>query len=165
MIDAFKHARFAVLCSLCITLGVAGCASKDNPVASHTADTDEQHEHSAHVHPDEGPHQGVLIELGNEQYHAELLYDDQSATIYVLDSHAKQQVPIDVTEIMLNTTVAGQPQQFALIATPDSADPSGKSSRFVSQDGQLAALIHEHTAPMHVVVTIDGTAYRGTVSP
>ena len=31
-------------------------------------------DHAGHAHPTEGPHGGDLIELGNEEYHAELIH-------------------------------------------------------------------------------------------
>ncbi len=43
-----------------------------------------------HSHPTEGPHHGTLIELGKEEYHAELVHDDKMVTIYILDSAAKK---------------------------------------------------------------------------
>ena len=40
------------------------------------------------VHPTEGPHGGHLIELGNEEYHAELLHDPHSRAAGALAPHA-----------------------------------------------------------------------------
>ena len=48
-----------------------------------------------HAHPSEGPHHGTLVELGNEEFHAEVVHDDKSVTVYVLDAGATKAVPID----------------------------------------------------------------------
>ena len=64
----------------------------------------DQHDDHAHDHPSEGPHGGHLIELGNEEFHAELHHDDASKTvaIYILDKQAKNPVAIEETELTLN---------------------------------------------------------------
>ncbi|MCO6042729.1 hypothetical protein NG895_02305 [Aeoliella sp. ICT_H6.2] len=119
----------------------------------------------AHNHPTEGPHHGSLIELGNEEYHAELVHDEQSGsvTIYVLDSAAKASVPIDAKELTINLSHDGQAEQFTLTADPDSGDPQGMASRFVSSDAELAEeLDHDH-AEAQLVLNIDGKQYRGAV--
>jgi len=120
-------------------------------------------EADAHAHPTHGPHAGELIELGNEEYHAELLHDDKSVTIYILDSAAKTAVPIDATEVRINLQHDGQPEQFTLAATPDAGDPAGKSSKFSSQDAELAADIEHAEAKARLVVTINGQQYNGEI--
>lgn len=86
----------------------------------------------AHVHPAEGPHHGSLIELGREDYHAELVHDHaaNTVTIYMLDGAAKDAVPIDAKQLTLNLLVGGKPQQFQLAAQPQSTDPEGTCSAF-----------------------------------
>ena len=65
--------------------------------------TTAEHDHAGHGHPSEGPHHGGLIELGNEEYHAELVHDDDAGTVtlYILDGGVTKQVPIDATEITI----------------------------------------------------------------
>ena len=120
--------------------------------------------HAGHAHPTEGPHHGDLIELGNEEYHAELLHDEQSVTIYILNGSADAQVPIDATEITINTKHGGQPEQFKLAASPDQDDPAGMSSRFVSNNADLVAHIDEEGAEHRLVLTINGKSYRGEIA-
>jgi pyoverdine/dityrosine biosynthesis protein Dit1 len=71
-----------------------------------------------HEHPSEGPHHGSLIELGKEEFHAELVHDDKSVTIYVLDSAAKNFVPADASEVVINVLHDGKPEQLKLAAAP-----------------------------------------------
>ncbi len=117
-----------------------------------------------HSHPTEGPHHGSLIELGKEEFHAELVHDDKSLEIYILDSSAKVLVPIDAPEVVINLLREGKPEQFRLTSSADSTDPSGKSSRFVSQDQELIALIDQESSSPKLSVTINGKTYRGLIS-
>jgi len=148
------------------SLGVAGCTgdtqTTSGPETSPPPATVDAH--AGHAHPTEGPHHGDLIELGNEEYHAELLHDAQSVTIYILNGAADAQVPIDSTEITINTTHDGQPEQFKLAASPDQNDPAGMSSRFISNDTELAAHVDEEGAEHRLVLTINGKSYRGEIA-
>lgn len=116
-----------------------------------------------HAHPSHGPHGGELIELGNEEYHAELIHDDASVTIFILNGAATAVVPIEATEIRVNLKHDGTPEQFALTASPDDDDPAGRSSRFVSSDAELAGHLDEEAAEPQLVLTIDGVSYRGNL--
>lgn len=116
-----------------------------------------------HAHPSHGPHDGELIELGNEEYHAELIHDDASVTIYILNGAATAVVPIEATEILVNLKHDGAPEQFTLTASPDTGDPTGRSSRFVSSDAELAGHLDEEAAEPQLVLTIDGVSYRGSL--
>lgn len=116
-----------------------------------------------HAHPSEGPHHGSLIELGNEEYHVELVHDDKSVTVYILDAAAKVAVAIDAADVTINLLHDGKPEQFKLIASTDSGDPKGKSSRFTLADAELAGHIDDETAKPKLMLTIDGTPYRGEI--
>lgn len=153
-----------------LAVGIAGCTGESTTGGPETApppatvDSHEGHDHDAHAHPSEGPHHGDLIELGNEEYHAEILHDDAAVTIYVLDGAATEQVPIDATEITINAKHDGTPEQFQLTASPDASDPAGQSSRFVSSDAELAAHLDEEGSDPRLVLTINGKSYRGEIS-
>ncbi len=148
-------------------LAVVGCGAdptNEGPVTSGPPDTIDPH--AGHAHPTEGPHHGDLIELGNEEFHAEILHDETAGTvtIYVLDSAATKQVPIDSTEITINVKHDGQPEQFKLAASPDSSDPPQKSSRFVSTDAELGHHLDEDGAEPRLVLSIGGKSYRGVIT-
>ncbi len=91
------------------------------PTGSSSTKVDNHAGHAGHDHPSEGPHGGELIDLGKEEYHAELVHDDatHTITIYVLDGSAKVAMPIEATEMALNLLVDGKPQQFKLPAKPE----------------------------------------------
>lgn len=158
-----------------LTLGLAvlacslgGCTGKSatNGAGAQPTATQSKEPGGGHVHPTEGPHGGELIELGNEEYHAELLHDDDTGTvtIYILNEAADEQVAIDESEITVNAKQDGQPAQFKLAATPDASDSPGRSSRFVSNDNDLATLLDEHEADPRLVLAIKGKSYRGLIA-
>ena len=118
----------------------------------------------AHAHPSEGPHHGDLVELGNEEYHAEIVHGDGGeVTIYVLDSAASKAVPIDATEVVINMTHEGEAEQFKLPATPDAGDPEGTSSRFRLKDEHLAEDLDAEGAVAKLVLTINSKQYTGKI--
>ena len=153
---------------ICLSLSVAtfsfvGC-QKEGSVAGPDA-TPEMATADPHVHPTEGPHHGMLIELGNEEYHAELVHDEAagSVTVYLLDASGQKAVPIAASELQLNLSHDGEAKQFTLPASPEATDPSGMASRFSSSDAELAEeLDHEHSAAQ-LVVSIEGKQYRGAI--
>lgn len=158
-----SNLSFAPLAALlCVTVTVAGCAQPASE--SKTAGGGSSAE--VHEHPSKGPHGGVLVELGNEQYHAELVHDKEagSVIVYVLDSAAKAAVPIDASEVTINLSHDGEAEQFTLTASPESGEDAGKSSKFTSTEAELATeLDHDHVEAQ-VVVSVDGKQYRGKVS-
>lgn len=136
---------------------LAGCTSQVPPENPPTPPTNVE----AHVHPSEGPHHGDLIELGQEEYHAELVHNEDSVTIYILDSGAKATVPIEATEITINLIHDGKPEQFKLTSSPVEGDPEGKSSRFQLSEAHLSHALEHDDANAKVNVTINGKAYHG----
>jgi len=120
----------------------------------------------AHAHPTVGPHGGSLIELGKEDYHAELVHDEATATvtIHVLDGAAAKPVPIPAKRLALNLRAAGKPRQFFLAAAPQAGDPEGTSSAFTATDEQLCAALHAAGASGRLNVEIAGRQYVGKVS-
>lgn len=130
------------------------------------ADNKQPDAHAEHDHPSEGPHKGHLIELGTEEYHAELVHDDATKTvsIYVLDSKAAKAVPIAAdSEVRLNLVVDGKPQPVELKATPQADDPENQSSHFsVTDEATLEALESEKTTG-RLTLTINGKQYTGQI--
>ncbi len=120
----------------------------------------------AHDHPSEGPHHGGLIELGNEEYHAELVHDDAAGTVtvYLLNSAAKTAVATEASELLINLSHDGNAEQFKLVASPEADDPVGKSSRFTSTDSELAEDLDHEGAEAQLVVTIGGKQFRGKIA-
>lgn len=119
----------------------------------------------AHAHPTEGPHHGDLVELGSEEFHAEVVHGDGgNVTVYILDSAATAVVPIDASELTINITHDGKAEQFKLPADRDSSDPDGKSSRFMLRNKELASDLDSHDAEARLVVMINGKSYSGKIA-
>ena len=133
----------------------------DQPLLS--APHEHGHEHGGDRH---GPHGGDLIELGKEEYHAELVHDDRNGVvgIYLLDSAAKRGVAIPLAEVNLNILVNAKPTQFKLPANPVQGDPAGYASCFAVRDPALCRLISE-SAELHgrLTVAIGGKQYLGRI--
>ena len=153
---------------------LAGCQDAAEPVGGDapvsdlpppTMDDHAGHDHGEHGHPSEGPHHGDLVELGNEEYHGEVVHNEEAGTleIYILDGAATKQVAIDATELTINVSHDGKPEQFVLAAKPDEGDEAGKSSRFVSDDKELAEHLDEEGTNPRMVVKINGKSYRGEI--
>jgi hypothetical protein len=80
---AMKNLFTTSLASLAIAAFVlSGCAdsttsesaSSAPATAGHEHGEGDAHDHGEHDHPSEGPHGGDLVELGNDEYHAELVH-------------------------------------------------------------------------------------------
>ncbi|MDP6057614.1 MAG: hypothetical protein QGH33_01925, partial [Pirellulaceae bacterium] len=75
---------------------MVGCDPKGPPSetspSAETQPANEGHDHDdhdhGHAHEDTGPHGGHVVEIGDEQLHAEWTHDDASGevVIYLLDS-------------------------------------------------------------------------------
>lgn len=218
MKDFFKTAM-TILAMAAFTL--SGCADPSSTeqfseVSEHDSEQPDHDPYASHAHPTHGPHGGDLIELGNEEYHAELVHphvhdddahpdgeaahdDDDDAhhndasdgeghdkdeeshhkngdhdetshehagiTIYILDGTAKNAVAIEASEITLNLTHDGKPEQFKLAAMPQTVDPEGRSSRFASAEKGLLEHFHEaEHVEGALVLSIGGKSFRGKLA-
>lgn len=124
-------------------------------------------EEHAHAH-EAGPHGGHLIELGDHDFHAELVFDKETKkiTVYVLEHEPEETHAIDSKELALNLMIDEQPAQFLLLAVSQEGDPEGKSSRFeLAGDEQITEHIHdEEDLHGRVNVKIDGKDYSGEIA-
>ncbi|MBL4883353.1 MAG: hypothetical protein JKY95_02300 [Planctomycetaceae bacterium] len=160
--------------SLAFFLGCSGPADDSSHAggagddAAHSDEGDDHsgHDHAGHAHPTHGPHKGDLIELGNEEYHGEVVddHDNGTVTIYILDSAGKNAVPIAAKEIVVNLKHEGKGEQFKLAASPEEGEAEGMSSRFVSTDKEFAEELDHNHGDATLVVTIKGTQYRGKIN-
>lgn len=117
----------------------------------------------SHAHPSEGPHHGALVELGNGEFHAEIVHTGDTVTVYILDSSVSRPVPIDAQDVTINVVHENQPEQFKLPASPEASDAAGKSSRFALQDPELVQHLDSSASAPRLMITINGTPYRAEV--
>jgi len=142
---------------------LSGC-SNDDPKKPAEHAVGEKHADAGH--PEEGPHNGHLIELGKEEYHAELVHDDAAhkVTIYLLDGAAKKAVAIADKELSVNIVVGGKPQQYKLLAVPQSEDAAGQASRFELTNEELCEALDDEKTAGRLNVAIAGKSYSGEMS-
>lgn len=145
---------------------LVGCGGP-NSAPETTDKTDDQQQQSnnddAGDHHAAGPHQGLVTDLGNGEYHAELVYDAETkqATVYLLDKDAAKPVSIDAAEVIINLKHDGKPTQIKLAAAPQEDDSDAQSSRFVSDDEAASELHNPAAAEAQLVVKIGKKSYRG----
>ena len=153
----------ALVATMALASLMLGCQGSNNADGT-SPDADHDHAHHDHdEHGELGPHGGHLIELGDEEYHAELVHDEEgggtAVTVYILDGEAVKQVPIELQSIKINVaSQEGAPRQFELMAV------GGKptASAFSIEDARLAAALKdEHEADCKLSVTIAGKQYVG----
>ena len=146
-----------VSAALLAWLGVAGCAKPESTAKTPAAEEGHDHDHAA-------PHGGDVIELGEEEYHAELVHGKapSTVTIYFYDGELAKVVPLEIEHLDLNMVVDGKPQQFQLPAAPQEGDSAGKSSRFELVDAKLAELLGGD-AEGRFNVKIDGKSFVGQI--
>jgi hypothetical protein len=140
-------------------LAFAGCNGNSATTApSSSAAAGHEHEH-------EGPHGGHIIELGSEEYHAEITHDDDTHTvgIYVLDSEAKGSVAIGAASATINVVANGQPAQYTLAAAPQTDDQDGNSSYFEIVNEELCESLDDSEAKARLNILIDNTPYTGEI--
>lgn len=156
--------HLAVLASL-VTISV-GCTPEtksDNSKTGQSVSDAPPPTVDQHAHPSEGPHHGTLVELGNEEYHAEVVHDAASVTVYILDSGAQKPVAIDAADVTINLMHDNKAEQFKLTAQADAGDAAGKSSRFVLADAELAGHIDDKASAPKLSVSINGTPFKGDI--
>jgi len=143
---------------------VVGCNSANQ--AYHEVPKGARVKDQPHSH-EEGPHGGHLVELGEEEYHAEVVFDPKATkiTIYILDSSAKKPAPIDAKEVRLELAIGGQPKPFAAKAVADKGDPANQSSRFeIADNSDIKANIKdEEDLKGSVTAAIGAKTYSGKI--
>lgn len=116
---------------------------------------------AGHAHAEKGPHGGPLLELGDEEYHIEVMVDEKAntLTLYVLDSAAKAAVPTDAKEAVINLKHAGKPEQFKLPAAKLKTDPMGLASSFQVKNEELIHDLHHKNNDARLSLKIKGKSY------
>lgn len=135
--------------ALVLALGTAGWASAEE----------------GHDHPEKGPRGGALVELGEEEFHAEVVHDHDShtVTIFLLDGTARRPVGIDSREVLINVRNGRQGKQYKVAAAPQKGDKSGFSTRFAVRSEELCHLLDGHEVDARLQVRIAGRGYSGKI--
>lgn len=125
-------------------------------------------QHSAaegHDHPTAGPHGGALIELGKEEYHAELNLDEKhnQLAIVLLDSEAKQTVPVDAPYILVNVKGGDKPRQYRLPPAYPKGQDRGPATTFALVSPELMTDLHTPGVSAKMTVKIGKKSYAAAL--
>lgn len=153
---------------------LVACSGCEKPAPAPTApaaqvnkkDGDHDHGDHGHEHADSGPHNGQIIELGDDEYHAELVHDDatHTITIYLLDGSAEKSVTTPASEVTLNVVTKDKPQQFSLAAKPQPEDAAGTSTCFELISDELCEILDDSKTKARVNITIGEKSFVGEIN-
>jgi hypothetical protein len=141
-----------------VSLWLAGCDSSTTPAdagKTGNAHSHDEHGHEGHDHaPGEhgheghdhshahGPHDGHIVEIGEEEYHAEWTHDGKGkVTVYVLDKEMKKEVPIAAEKIAIETKIGETSNSFELEAVNRTEGDAPMASQFEITDAQLEGVL------------------------
>ena len=128
----FSQTFQVAVCSFGLAL-FAGCSTQsdtrtfDDKDSAASAEGEHAHEH--------GPNGGHILEVGEEQYHVEVVFDEAGRTLtaYILGPDAKTAFPIAGKEIDFDLEIGDKEHEIPLAAKPLDGEEEGKSSRFVAE--------------------------------
>jgi hypothetical protein len=140
-----------------VAVWVGGC----NRAANHSEKAPKDGVAKEHDHAHHGPHGGHLMEIGEEQYHAEWTHNESGkVTFYILDGEAKKEVPIAAEEIAIDVKIGeNPPKTYKLVAV---SPMEGKSATFEIVDKQFEAVFDQLKSPGIVLTlhaNINGTQF------
>ncbi len=154
--------------SATVMFGLSGCGG-DQKGELRTFDKvkdaapEAEHGHKGHEH---GPHDGELVELGNEEFHAEVAFDEENHKIvlYILGPDAKANVAIEAQELTLEIPGKDSPTAHLMAAAPQEGDGEGKSSRFEIKSQEVFNTFHDDPKTVgKVKLTIAGKEFTAEV--
>jgi hypothetical protein len=125
------------------------------------------HDHGDHDHESLGPHEGHVLELGEEQYHAEWLHDDETGkvTVILLDSEIEEEVGTTAESVTISVAIGQSDQrQYVLPAVNRSDEDPPKASRFeLVEPALITALQIGEGVEAVLQVEIDGQTFSATI--
>jgi len=93
--ETVKHDLALAASVIGLSVFLAGCQSNEASYRPISKGVRVKAAPSAHEHGDAGPHGGHLVELGEEEYHAEVVLDVKSkaVSVYILSSDPQKAAP------------------------------------------------------------------------
>lgn len=152
---------FALTTLACLMATFIGCSGGDDYREVSDADLAPAEEHH-HTH--EAPHGGLLIEVGEHEYNAELVVaEDRNLTVYVLSAHAEAPVPAAADSAKLSLKNGEETIEVALKAVPQEGEAEGQASQFQSEQPLPEAIADTHDLSGSLTLNIAGKDYTVTV--
>ncbi len=123
--------RFVLALGVAASLGLAGCAPSE-PAGKPFTDKDDVNNTTPEApHPEHGPNGGHIVELGKEEFHAEVAIDkDRKLIVWLLDESMKAAKPVENGTVQIMTKVDAKDVTLDLVAAPLEGEKDGKCSRF-----------------------------------
>lgn len=160
----------AFLCStlMLIALGVMPGCSSEPPARTFSEEDDVENVDPivAHDHS-HGPHDGHLVVFGNEAYHGEIVFNEESGelTVYIIGPDASTPQPISEAQVAVHLELGLQHVELSLPAVPEAGEAEGMSSRFVLSRDAVPEGIHDAEDLYGVIlVNIAGDTYEGEIT-
>ncbi len=149
-----------MLRSFCVSI-VAVAILLGAPVLGQQAVPGSVASNKKHVHAEHGPHQGQIVEIGKEEYHAEIVVDEskKQLMVFLLDKDVKGYVAIDAPFIAVNLLINGKPLQIKLKAKPQAVDQKGLSSCFGDVSPELIDALHNSKSDPKLTLKIRNKSY------
>jgi hypothetical protein len=131
--------RFGFVGTLVLGIACFGCGCNNQADYKPVSEVKKAPPLKDHDHGEKGPHGGGIVELGEEEYHGEIVvdHDSHAVIVYILGKDAKTAQPVSATEVSL--TQEGK-TALTLKAAPQTGEANGKSSKFQLEDGDV---VHE----------------------
>ena len=124
-----------------VAFAVVGCTKP--PASTSTQPAPARNPHDDHDdHAASAAHGGAMVEIGQDLYHAEAVFEaDGTVHLYLLGKDAKQVIEIDAKAVEAFAKPDGGTSafKFELAPAPQSGDAEGKTSRLV---GKLPAEVN-----------------------
>ncbi|MFT4557145.1 MAG: hypothetical protein ACI93T_000854 [Porticoccaceae bacterium] len=159
---------FELALTAAFALVLTGCTDSSSEFTEVSHDESEvgHDDHSGHGHGAHGPNGGEIVEVGNEEFHAEVVVDEDTHRIdvFVLGSDAKTAKPIDATEISVSFKHGDEVEDFKLAAAALDGEAEGQSSKFTLTSEELFEELHEHSEGATLSFTAGGESLSGTVT-
>ena len=158
-----RRYRFIQTIVCLAALLIAGCNSSNDTESQQPAAPADPH--AGHDHSSLGPHGGHVLELGNEDYHAEWRFNNDSGkvTVYLLDSAVKKAVTTTATSISVQVTHGDNVTDYELPAINQSEEDPPTTSEFELVDTVMLELLKGvgHGIDATLKVVIDDKEYTG----
>jgi hypothetical protein len=143
-----------------VALTSFGIAQQKAPPTTRATKAQTGDSHSHH-HENKGPHHGELMEIGKEEYHAEIVLNESKhqLDIYLFDSNASTAVDIDAQFLALNMKIGGKPMQFKLKPVRQETDRPGMASCFSLVSKDMIDGMHHANADARLALKIAQKPY------
>lgn len=146
---------------------LTGCTNNDSGFTEVSHDESEvgHGDHSGHDHGAHGPNGGDIVEVGNAEFHAEVVVDEDEHRIdvFILGSDVKTAKPIAASEIAISFKHGEEVEEFKLAASPLDGEAEGQASKFSITDEELFEELHEHSEGATLTFADGDQTLTGTV--